>query len=76
MTLGISRTEEDCQVEKDVLKISLKYWEMSFFRSFKIFIGMLFWSDDLWESGEGIIKDISFLPSAVKENVFVFVLDS
>ena len=31
---------------------------MSFFSSFKIFTGMLFGPDDLFESREGIISDI------------------
>ena len=48
---------------------------MSFSRSFKIFTGMLFGLDDLWESNEDIIKDISFFSVGVQKNVFVFVLD-
>ena len=48
---------------------------MSFFGSFKIFTGMLFGPDDLWESNDDIIKAISFLSVGVKKNVFVFVLD-
>ena len=48
---------------------------MSFFKSFKIFTGMLFGLDDLWESNDDIIKEISFLSVGVKKNVFVFVLD-
>ena len=36
---------------------------------------MLFRPDDLWESNEDIIKDISFLAVGVKKNVFVYVLD-
>ena len=39
---------------------------MSFFSSFKIFTGMLFGPDDLWESREDIISDISFLSVGVK----------
>ena len=46
---------------------------MSFFSSFKIFTGMLFGLDDLYESREDIIKDISFLSVGVKKKVFVFV---
>ena len=46
---------------------------MSFFRSFKIFTGMLFGPEDLWKSN--IIKEISFLTVGVKKKVFVFVLD-
>ena len=34
---------------------------------------MLFGPDDLYESREGIIKDISFLSVGVKKKVFVFV---
>ena len=34
---------------------------MSFFSSFKIFTGILFGRDDLCESREDIISDISFL---------------
>ena len=48
---------------------------MPFFGSFKIFTGMLFGPDDLWESNDDIIKEISFLSVGVKKNVFVFVLD-
>ena len=66
MTLAIFRTEGNCPVEKDILKISLNCWEMSFFSSFKIFTGMLFGPDDLWESREDIISDISFLSVGVK----------
>ena len=40
-----------------------------------MFTGMLFGSDDLWESNDDIIKAISFLSVGVKKNVFVFVLD-
>ena len=36
---------------------------------------MLFGLDNLWESSEDIIKDISFLTAGVKKNVLVFVLD-
>ena len=61
MALAIFRTEGDCPVEKDMSKISLTCWEMSFFSSFKIFTGMLFGPDDLCESRVDIIKDISFL---------------
>ena len=48
---------------------------MSFFWSFKIFIGILFGPDDLLQSSEGIINEISVLSVGVKKNVFVFVLD-
>ena len=72
MTLAIFKTEGNCPVEKDILKISLNCWEMSFFNSFKIFTGMLFGPDDLWESREDIISDISFLSVGVKKKVFVF----
>ena len=48
---------------------------MSFFRSFRIFTGMLFGPDDLWESNEDTVNDISFLSVVVKEKVFAFVLD-
>ena len=65
MTLAIFKTEGNCPVEKDILKISLNCWEMSFFSSFKIFTGMLFGPDDLCESREDIISDISFLPVGV-----------
>ena len=34
---------------------------------------MLFGPDDLYESREDIIKDISFLSVGVKKKVFVFV---
>ena len=34
---------------------------------------MLFGPDDLWESGEDTIKDISFLSVGDKKTVFVFV---
>ena len=33
---------------------------------------MLFGPDDLWESREDIISDISFLSVGVKKKVFVF----
>ena len=46
---------------------------MSFLGSFKIFTGMLFGPDDLCDSKEDIIKDISFLSVGVKKKVFVFV---
>ena len=46
---------------------------MWFFSSFKIFTGLLFGPDDLCESKEDIIKDISFLSVGVKKKVFVFV---
>ena len=36
---------------------------------------MLFRPDDLWESNEDIIKDISFLAVGVKKNVFLYVFD-
>ena len=36
---------------------------------------MLFGPDDLWESNEDMIKEISFLPVGVKKNVLVSVLD-
>ena len=42
---------------------------MSFFRRFKIFTGMLFGPDDLWEPNDDIIiKEISFLFVGVKNN--------
>ena len=75
MTLGIFKTEENCPVDKGILKISLNSSEMSVFGSFKIFTSMLFGLDNLWESSEDIIKDISFLTAGVKKNVLVFVLD-
>ena len=68
MTLAIFRTEGNCPVEKDILKISLNCWEMSFFSSFKIFTGMLFGPDNLWESREDI-NGISFLSVGVKKKV-------
>ena len=40
-----------------------------------MFTGMLFGPDNLWESSEDIIKDISFLSVGVKKKVFMFVLD-
>ena len=67
MTLAIFRTEENCPVKKDIVKIS-------FFGNFKIFAGMLFGSDDFWESNDDIINEISFLSVGVNKNVFVFVL--
>ena len=73
MSLAVFRTEGSCPVEKDILKISLNCCQMSFFSSLKIFTGMLFGPDDLYESREGIIKDISFLSVGVKKKVFVFV---
>ena len=72
MTLAIFRIERNCPVEKDILKKSLNCWEMSFFSSFKIFTGMLFGPDDLCESREDIISNISFLSVGVKKKVFVF----
>ena len=36
---------------------------------------MLFGTDDLWQSSEVIIKDVSYLSVGIKKNVFVFVLD-
>ena len=72
MTLAIFRIERNCPVEKDILKKSLHCWEMSFFSSFKIFTGMLFGPDDLCESREDIISNISFLSVGVKKKVFVF----
>ena len=59
MTLAIFRTEGNCPVKKDVLKITLLCWEMSFFSSFKLFPGMLLGPDDLCESRENI-EDIWF----------------
>ena len=68
MTLVIFGTEGIYPVEKDILKISLNCWEMSFFSSIKI---------DLHESVikdiTDIIRDISFLSIWVKKKVFVFV---
>ena len=75
MTLVIFRTEENCPVDKDISKISLNSSEMSVFGRFKIFTSMLFGLNNLWESSEDIIKDISFLTVGVKKNVLVFVLD-
>ena len=43
--------------------------------SFKPFTGMLLGADDLWESSEDIIKDVSFLTVRMKKNVFVVILD-
>ena len=40
---------------------------MSFFSSFKFFTGMLFGPDDLWESRENIISDISIFVSWSQE---------
>ena len=40
---------------------------MSFFSSFKFFTGMLFGPDDLSESREDIVSDISFLSVGVKK---------
>ena len=48
---------------------------MPFFRSIKVFTGMLFRPDDLWESNDDVIKEISFLSVGVKKSVFVFVSD-
>ena len=48
---------------------------MPFFRSFKIFTGILFGPDGLWESSEDIINYISSLSVGVTKKVFVFVLD-
>ena len=48
---------------------------MPFCRSFKIFTGILFGPDGLWESSEDIKNDISFLSVGVIKNVFVFILD-
>ena len=42
MTLAIFRTKGNWPVEKDILKISLNFSEMSFFSSFKMVTGMLF----------------------------------
>ena len=44
---------------------------MSFFSSFKIFLGMPFGPDDLRESREDI-KDISALSVEVKKKMFLF----
>ena len=74
MTFSIFRNEGNWPVEKDIKNIR-NCREMSFFRSFKNFMGMLFGPDDLWESWEDIIRYISFLSMEVKKNVFVFVLD-
>ena len=54
MTLTIFRTEGNCPVKKDIKNI-INCWEMSFFKSSKIFTGMVFGTDDLWESSEDII---------------------
>ena len=72
MTLAFFRTEGNCPVEKDILKISLNCREISLFSSFKIFTGMLFGPDDLCESREDIISNISILSVEVKKKVFVF----
>ena len=53
MTLAIFRTERNCPVRKDR--------EISFFRSFEVFTGRLFGADDLSESNDDIIKEISVL---------------
>ena len=45
---------------------------MSFLSSLKIFTGMLFGPDDLWEAREDIISDIWFLSVGVNKKVFVF----
>ena len=74
MTLLIFRTERNCPVKKDISEISFNSSKMSFFRSFKVFTGLLFGPDNLWESNDDIIKEISFLSVGVKKNVFVFVL--
>ena len=71
MALATFRTWGDCPVEKDILKISLRSWEMSFFSSFKIFIGMPFGPDELRKSREDI-KDISALSVEVKKKMFLF----
>ena len=70
--------------EKPTVKRYLLILDLKLFRSqvkgkysigsFKIFTGILFGPDDLWESSEDIINDISFLPVGVK-TIFVFVLD-
>ena len=65
MTLAFLRTEGSYPVEKDILKISLNCWEITFFSSFKNFTGMLFGLDDLCESGEDT-KDFLFLLVRVK----------
>ena len=36
---------------------------------------MLFGPDDVWESTEYIINNISFLSVGVEKNIFVFVVD-
>ena len=71
MTLVISRTKGNCPAERAILKITLNWWEMSFFRRFKFFTGILFGPDDFWEFSEDIIKYISFLSVGVKRNVSV-----
>ena len=76
MTLAIFRTQGKCAVEKDILKILLNCWEMSYFSSFKTCLRMLFGPDDLCESREDVIKDISFLSVGVKKKVFGFVWES
>ena len=45
---------------------------MSFFSSLKFLQKMLFGPNDLRESREDIISDISFLSVGVKKKVFVF----
>ena len=71
MTLAIFKTEGNCPVQKDILKISLNYWEMLLFSSFKSFTEMLFGPGDLNESREDVISDISLLSDGVKKKVFV-----
>ena len=71
MTLAIFRTEVNYPVEKDI-KNTLNCWEMPFFSSLKFLQKMLFGPDDLRESREDIISDISFLSVGVKKKVFVF----
>ena len=55
-----------------LIDVILKFTFLNF-KNFKIFTGMLFGPDDLWESNDDIIKEISFFSVGVKKNVFVFV---
>ena len=74
MTLAIFRAEGNCPLKKAILKHHL-IAERCHFSGVLIFTGMLFGPDDLRESNNDIIKEISFLPVGVKKNVLVFVLD-
>ena len=67
MTLAICRTEGNCPVKKHILKIFIIVYNFHRYT--------LFGADDLWESSEDIINDISFWSAGVKKNEFVFALD-